>query len=47
MGIMTNTHFKRSKTSLKFPLKIPEGDFILEHVIGLTLLDANKNLKFH
>lgn len=39
--------FKRSKTSLKVPSKISEVGFILEHVIGLTLLDANKNLKFH
>lgn len=43
MGIMTNMHFKRS-TSLKFLLPLSEVDFLLEHVVGLTLLEANKSL---
>lgn len=43
MGIMTIMNFKRS-TSLKFLLQVSEVDFILEHVVGLTLLDTNKNL---
>lgn len=43
MGIMTIMNFKRS-TSLKFLLQVSEVDFILEHVVGPTLLDTNENL---
>lgn len=44
MGIMTNLHFKSITTSLKFFSQVSEVDFILERVVALTLLDANKNL---